>query len=98
VSDDRSATEVVHEVRVNDQLGRAGSQGLWRWEQTGLSSGYCLCGWTAGYGQLMPTDLVVTRAAQHLRERHGNHEALTNAKRSSHEPRFGRFTERLVAA
>jgi hypothetical protein len=68
VSDDRSATEVVHEVRVKDQLGRAGSQGLSRWEQTGLSSGYCLCGWTAGYGQLMPTDLVVTRAAQHLRE------------------------------
>jgi hypothetical protein len=68
VSDDRSATEVVHEVRVNDQLGRAGSEGLWRWEQTGLSSGYCLCGWTAGYGQLMPTDVVVTRAAQHLRE------------------------------
>jgi hypothetical protein len=33
-----------------------------------LSSGYCLCGWTAGNGQLMPTDLVVTRAAQHLRE------------------------------
>jgi hypothetical protein len=68
VSDDLSATEVVHEVRVKDQLGRAGSEGLWRWEQTGLSSGYCLCGWTAGYGQLMPTDLVVTRAAQHLRE------------------------------
>jgi hypothetical protein len=34
VSDDRSATEVVHEVRVKDQLGRAGSQRLWRWEQT----------------------------------------------------------------
>jgi hypothetical protein len=68
VSDDRSATEVVHEVRVKDQLGRADSQGLWRWEQTGLSSGYCLCGCTAGNGQLMPTDLVVTSAAQHLRE------------------------------
>jgi hypothetical protein len=68
VSDDRPATEVVHEVRVKDQLGRARSQGLWRWEQTGLSSGYCLCGWTADNGQLMPTDLVVTRAAQHLRE------------------------------
>jgi hypothetical protein len=68
VSDGRSATDVVHEVRVQDQLGRAGSEGLWRWEQTGLSSGYCLCGWTAGYGQMMSTDLVVTRAAQHLRE------------------------------
>jgi hypothetical protein len=68
VLDDRPVTDVEHEVTVKDQLGRAGSQGLSRWEQTGLSSGYCLCGWTAGYGQLMPTDLVTTRAAQHLRE------------------------------
>ena len=68
MSDDRPVIEVVHEVRVKDQLGRAGSEGLRRWEQTGLSSGYCLCGWTAGNGQLMPTDLVITDAAQHLRE------------------------------
>jgi hypothetical protein len=68
VSDDRPVIEVVHEVRVKDQLSHAGSQGLLRWEQTGLSSGYCLCGWTAGNGQLMRTDLVVTSAAQHLRE------------------------------
>jgi hypothetical protein len=68
VSDDLSATEVVHEVRVKDQLRHASSQALWRWEQTGLSSAYCLCGWTAGNGQLMPTDLVVTSAAQHLRQ------------------------------
>jgi hypothetical protein len=68
VSDDLPVIEVVHEVRVNDQLKHAGSQELWPWEQTGLSSGYCLCGWTAGNGQLMPTDLVITCAAQHLRE------------------------------
>jgi hypothetical protein len=68
VSDDRSATELVHEVGVRTNSGAQAARGLWRWEQTGLSSGYCLCGWTAGNGQLMPTDLVVTHAAQHLRE------------------------------
>ena len=68
MSHDRPVIEVVHEVRVNDQLRHPGSQELWPWEQTGPSSGYCLCGWTAENGQLMPTDLVITRAAQHLRE------------------------------
>ena len=34
-----------------------------------MSSGYCRCGWTAGVnGEPMPTDVVTTRAAQHLRE------------------------------
>jgi hypothetical protein len=68
VLDDPPVTDVEHEVTVKDQLRRAGSQEPWRWEQTGLSSGYCLCGWTAGNGQLMTPDAVTTRAAQHLRE------------------------------
>jgi hypothetical protein len=67
VPDDRPVIEVEHQMTVRNQMNRTRAPAR-HWEQTGLSSGYCLCGWTAGNGQLMPNDLVVTHAAQHLRE------------------------------
>jgi hypothetical protein len=38
-------------------------------EQTGMSWGGCLCGWTAATdGEFLPGNVVATRIAQHLRE------------------------------
>jgi hypothetical protein len=68
VLDDRPVTEVEHEVTVRNQLKRTSGSGRLR-EQTDTSWGHCLCGWFAGVnGEPLPTDLVTTRAAQHLRE------------------------------
>jgi hypothetical protein len=68
VLDDRPVTDIEHEVTVTNQLQRtSGSARLW--QQTDMSWGHCLCGWTAGVnGEPLSSDIVTTRAAQHLRE------------------------------
>ena len=64
--DARPVTDVEHEVTVRNQLKRTSGR---LWEQTAMSWGHCECGWTAGVnGEPLPTDVVTTRAAQHLRE------------------------------
>ena len=68
VLDDRAVTDVEHEVTVRNLLKpTSGSARLW--EQTETFWAHCVCGWSAGVnGEPLSTDLVTTRAAQHLRE------------------------------
>ncbi len=69
MSDYPAATEVEHEVTVRTQLRRTSGEPARSWEQTGVSWAYCLCGWAAATnGEPLATDIVETRAAQHLRE------------------------------
>jgi hypothetical protein len=69
VLDDRPVTDVEHEVTVRNQLQRINGRSARLWEQTETFWVRCVCGWTAGVnGEPLTTDLVATRAAQHLRE------------------------------
>ena len=82
MSDDRPVIEVEHEVTVRKLNRTSGAARLW--EQTETFWARCVCGWTTGAnGEPLPTDLVTTRAAQHLREAvtATMKQALTNAKR-----------------
>jgi hypothetical protein len=66
---DRPVTDVDHEVTVRNQLKPTSDPSARLWEQTETTWAYCVCGWTAGVnGEPLPTDVVTTRAAQHLRE------------------------------
>jgi hypothetical protein len=68
VLDDRPVTDVEHEVTVRNQLKRTSASGR-LWEQTETFWAQCLCGWTTGAnGEPLSTDVITTRAAQHLRE------------------------------
>jgi hypothetical protein len=68
VSDDRPVIEVEHQMTVRNQMNRTRAPTR-HWEQTGMSWGGCLCGWTAGTdGVFLPANVVARRIAQHLRE------------------------------
>jgi hypothetical protein len=69
VLDDRPVTDVEHEVTVRNQLKPTTDLSARLVEQTETFWAHYVCGWTTGAnGEPLPTDLVTTRAAQHLRD------------------------------
>jgi hypothetical protein len=69
VLDDRPVTDVEHEVTVRNQLQPTTDLSARLVEQTETFWAHYVCGWTTGAnGEPLPTDLVTTRAAQHLRD------------------------------
>jgi hypothetical protein len=83
-SDDRPVIEVEHQMTVRNQMNRTSGSAR-HWEQTGMSWGGCLCGWTAGTdGVFLPANVVAkTHCAAPARGRHGVHAVLTTAKASA---------------